>query len=316
MNLLMKLNICAFAVIILVCFLQAQDTSNSISKRDFNFGHQSGYMYSRMGDAYFKEGGTWDFQTGFVAFYTSNMPEVRNPYWKERLMLTVPLTFFVYPCNSIEIEFNLTDLFVEYPYVNKHNTGGKTPRFKTKMRLLKERTILPAISLTMGVAFSSAKPYTIWDNKHNYYESNGLAGAGTGVADYLILFTFSKKLDSTFIISSRIGLAPLGSPVEYTRGSSQADEIPYGISLYKKFSPHFACQGEISGMYNGLRGTELAHYSVARLQLFSMTDRTTLSLNLEHGLTKESDEWVAGVYTTFHFNASKKKKLVPQIPIR
>jgi hypothetical protein len=316
MNLVMKLNICAFAVIIVVCLLQARDTSNTITKRDFNFGHQSGYMYSRMGDAYFKEGGTWDFQTGFVAFYTSDMPDVNNSYWKERLMLTIPLTFFVYPCNSIELEFNLTDLFVEYPYQNKHNTGGKTPRFKTKMRLLKERTILPAISLTMGVAFSSAKPYTIWDNNHNYDESNGLAGAGTGVADYLILLTFSKRLDSTFIISSRIGLAPLGSPVEYTRGSSQADEIPYGISLYKKFSPYFACQGEVSGMYNGLRGTKLAHYSVARLQLFCMTDRTTLSLNLEHGLTKESDEWVAGIYTTFHFNASKKRKIVPQIPVR
>jgi hypothetical protein len=304
----MKIYVSVFFVIIGLSVLYSQETTNKISKRDFNFGHQSGYMYSRMGDAYFKERGAWDFQTGFIGFYTSDMPEVRNPYWKERLMLTIPLTFFIYPCNSIELELNLTDLFIDYPYVNRHNTGGKTPRFKTKMRLLKERTFLPAISLTMGVAFSSAKPYTIWDDNHNYDESNGLAGAGTGVADYLILFTFSKKLDSTFIISSRIGLAPLGSPVEYTRGSSQADEIPYGISIYKKFTPHFACQGEISGMYNGLRGTELAHYSVARLQLFSMTKRATLSLNLEHGLTKESDEWVAGVYSTFHFNAFQKYK--------
>jgi hypothetical protein len=308
MNFVMNLNICSLSVIIVVCLLQGQETSNTITKRDFNFGHQSGYMYSRMSDAYFKEGGAWDFQTGFVAFYTSNMPEVRNPHWKERLMLTVPLTFFVYPCNSIELEFNITDLFVEYPYENTHNTGGKTPRFKTKMRLLRERTFLPAISLTMGVAFSSAKPYTLWDDNHNYDESNGLAGAGTGVADYLILLTFSKKLDSTFTISSRIGLAPLGSPVEYIRGSSQADEIPYGVSLNKRFSPSWACQGEISGMYNGLRGTKLAHYSVARFQIFRMTNKTTLSLNLEHGLTKESDEWVAGVYSTFHFNAFQKQK--------
>lgn len=310
----MKLIVCVFAVLICISLLQAQDTSNivsrnTITKQNFNFGHQSGYMYSRMGDAYFKEKGAWDFQTGFVAFYTSNMPEVNNPYWKKRLMLTIPLNFFIYPCNSIELEFDLTDLFVEFPYVNIQNTGGKTPRFKTKMRLLKERTFLPAIALTLGVAFSSAKPYTIWNNKHNYDESNGLAGAGTGVADYLILFTFSKKIDSTFIISSRIGLAPLGSPVEYTRGSSQADEIPYGVSVYKRFSPFWACQGEISGMYNGLHGTKLAHYSVARLQIFGTTNGTTLSLNLEHGLTRESDEWVAGVYTTFHFMYPRTKKL-------
>lgn len=311
----MKLKSCAFAVIIVASLLQAQDTSNTITKSNFNFGHQSGYMYSRMNDAYFKEGGSWDFQTGFISFYTSNMPEVKKSYWKERLMLTIPLNFFVYPCNSIELEFDLTDLFVEFPYENIHNAGGKTPRFKTKMRLLKERPFIPAIALTVGVAFSSAKPYTIWDNNHNYYESNGLAGAGTGVADYLILFTFSKKIDSTFIVSSRVGLAPLGSPVEYTRGSSQADEIPYGLSVYKRFTSFWACQGEISGMYNGLRGTELAHYSVARLQVFGLTKRTTFSLNLERGLTSETDEWVAGVYTTFHFNVCKEQKVAPLNPI-
>ena len=303
----MKLNICVFTLIIVISLLHAQDTSNTISKRYFNFGHQSGYMYSRMGDAYFKEKGAWDFQTGYVAFYTPNMPEVRNPYWKERLMFTIPLNFFIYPCNSIELEFNITDLFIEFPYENIHNAGGKSPRFKTKMRLLKERKFLPAVALSLGIAFSSAKPYVIWDNNHNYDESNGLAGAGTGVADYLILFTFSKKVDSTLIISSRIGLAPIGSPVEYKRGSSQADEIPYGVSVYKRFSTFWACQGEVSGMYNGLRGTKLAHYSVARLQVFGTTSKTTLSLNLERGLTKESDQWVAGVYTTFHFNSFKTK---------
>lgn len=115
----------------------AWDTSNTIQKSNFNFGHQSGYMYSRMGDAYFKEAGFWDFQTGFMAYYTRKMPLVRNPYWEERLMLTVPLYFIIYPCNAIALEMELTDLFVEFPYQNRHNTGGKTPRFKTKMRLLK-----------------------------------------------------------------------------------------------------------------------------------------------------------------------------------
>lgn len=288
--------------------LYAYDTSNTILKGNFNFGHQSGYMYSRMGDAYFKSPGSWDFQTGFVAFYTSKMPIVRNDHWKKRLMLTIPLTFFIYPCNAIELEINLTDLFVEFPYENKHNTGGKTPRFKTKMRLLKERTYLPAVAFTVGVAFSSAKPYTIWDNDHNYDESNGLSGAGTGVADYLLLFTMSKKIDTTLTVTGRIGLAPLGSPVEYERGSSQADEIPYGLSVYKKVLPCFALQCDLSGMYNGLSSTKLAHYSVARLQVIGLTKRTDYSLNIEHGLTEESDEWVGGVYATMHFGAGNNRR--------
>lgn len=279
----------------------AWDTSNTIQKSNFNFGHQSGYMYSRMGDAYFKEAGFWDFQTGFMAYYTRKMPLVRNPYWQERLMLTVPLYFTIYPCDLIALEIELTDLFVEFPYQNKHNTGGKTPRFKTKMRLLKEGRYRPAVAFTVGVAFSSAKPYTIWDNNHNYDESNGLAGAGTGEADYLLLFNVSKKIGSSLIIHSRLGLAPLGSPVEYVRGSGQADEIPYGISVYNKFNNSWAAQMEVSGMYNGLSSTTLAHYSVFRIQVHRETKLSTITLNLEKGLTRETDEFVAGFYNTFHF---------------
>lgn len=264
-------------------------------------------MYSRMGDAYFKEGGSWDFQTGFIAYHTREMPLVRNPYWKERTMLTVPIYFTVYPCNSVALEIELTDLFVEFPYQNKHNCGGKTPRFKTKIRLLKEGTYKPALAFTVGVAFSSAKPFTIWDGNHNYDESNGLAGAGTGEADYLLLFNASKKIGSSLIIHTRIGLAPLGSPVEYTRGSGQADEIPYGISIYNKINNAWATQFDISGMYNGLSSTQLAHYSVARVQLHRETKSSTITLNFEKGLTRETDEFVAGFYNTFHFRKKRDR---------
>ncbi len=297
-------------ILILICLVAvkvsfAKDTLNTILKSNFNFGHQSGYMYSRMGDAYFKEGGFWDFQTGLMAYYTREMPLVKNPYWEKRLMLTVPLYFTVYPCNAIALEIELTDLFVEFPYQNKHNTGGKTPRFKTKIRLLKEGFYKPAVAFTVGVAFSSAKPYTIWDNNHNYDESNGLAGAGTGEADYLLLFNISKKIGSSLIIHSRLGLAPLGSPVEYMRGSGQADEIPYGISIYNKFNQSWSAQMEVSGMYNALSSTILAHYSVFRIQIHRETKRNTITLNIEKGLTRETDEFVAGFYQTFHFGKRK-----------
>jgi hypothetical protein len=98
-----------------------------------------------------------------------------------------------------------------------------------------------------------------------------------------------------------LGLAPLGSPVEYVRGSGQADEIPYGISVYNKFNNSWAAQMEVSGMYNGLSSTKLAHYSVLRIQVHRETKLSTITLNLEKGLTRETDEFVAGFYNTFHF---------------
>jgi hypothetical protein len=276
------------------------DVGNTITRDSFNFGHQSGYMYSRMDDAYFKEAGSWSFETGYLSYYTPDMPLVKNPVWKERLIMMIPLYFEFHPCQSIELEAELTDLFIEFPYKNINNMGGKSPRFKTKMRLLKERDYLPAIAFTVGVTFSSAKPYTIWDNRHNYDSSNGLAGAGTGVADYLLLFTFSKKIGLATTVDARIGLAPLGSPVEYKRGSAQADEIPYGIAVRHDFD-RTAAQFEICGMYNGLPNTILAHYSVARLQLFRDIGSTTVTLDMERGLTRETDTWAGGLYAKFNF---------------
>ena len=278
----------------------AKDTSNTITRRHFNFGHQLGYIYSQMEDAYFEEAGTWNFQTGFLTYYTSDMPLVRNEKWKKRTMFIIPLYFKYYPTDFLKLEFDITDLFIEFPYIDHRNMGGKSPRFLAKMRILEERNYLPAIAFTIGVKFSSAKPYTIWANDHNYDESNGLAGAGTGVADYLLLFTLSKNLGKFGFLTTRLGLAPLGSPVEYVRGSAQADEIPYGLS-YKKQWNKWSGVLEISGMYNGLSSTELAHYSVARLQAVRLFKSGSLTLNFEHGLTRESDEWVAGFYQTFKF---------------
>ena len=280
----------------------AADSTNTIYRNIFNFGHQLGYIYSQMEDAYFEDAGSWCFQTGLVAYYTSEMPMVRNDEWKRRLMCIIPLYFKYYPTDFVKMELDLTDLFVEFPYRNINNMGGKSPRFQTKMRIARERKYSPAVAFTIGVKFSSAKPYTIWDNNHNYDESNGLAGAGTGVADYLLLLSMSKKLGESNFLSTRIGLAPLGSPVEYSRGSAQADEIPYGISFRRQLTERWSGTLEVSGMYNGLHATRLAHYSVARLQISHMFHAGSFVLNIEHGLTRESDEWVAGFYQTMQFN--------------
>jgi hypothetical protein len=291
-----------FALSLALQFSFSARGANTITRDSFNFGHQLGYMYSRMDNAYFKEAGNWSFETGLLSYYTPTMPLVRNPLWKERTIVMIPLCFIFSPCRTIELQADLTDLFIEFPYQDLDNAGGKSPRFRTKIRLLEEKKDLPAIAFTVGVKFSSAKPYTIWANRHNYDESNGLAGAGTGVADYLLLFTCSKRIADSMHLTARIGLAPIGSPVEYTRGSAQADEIPYGFQIKRALSSHWASSIEVSGMYNGLPATRLAHYSVARLQ-FAHTGggKSHFVLDIERGLTRETDTWVAGFYEKWDF---------------
>jgi len=254
-----------------------------------------------MDDACFGNRGEWSFETGFLGYYTEKMPLVTNPEWQERLMLAVPLYFTACASDAVTLQLDLTDLFVEFPYRDIHSMGGKSPRFRAKMRLLSEGRLAPAAAFTIGVKFSSAKPYNIWDKNHNYEESNGLAGADTGVADYLLLLLFSKRLSPAFLLHWRLGLAPLGSPVEYERGSGQADEILYGLSTEYALSAKTTARAEIAGMVNGLESTELAHYSVARLDLSRRLGKASLTLDLERGLTEESDDWVAGFYARFNF---------------
>ena len=287
-------------LLLLLTFAGFAQLGNTITKSDFNFGHQLGYMYSRMDSAAFRPAGEWSFETGFLAYYTSSMPQVTNPGYRERLMLLVPLNFEVAVSDWVALQVKATDLFVEFPYESIHNVGGKSPMFCAKMGLLREGPLHPALALTCGVKFSSAKPYTIWAKKHNYVESNGLAGADTGVADYLLLFTATRHFLEQWAVDARLGLAPLGSPVEYVRGSGQADEIPYGLRFRFSPSPLYGLAAEVSGMKNGLSGTRLAHYSVARLTGSRSFGRLETSLDLEKGLTRESDEWVAGTYLKFN----------------
>jgi hypothetical protein len=293
--------------------ITAGETGNTISRNEFNFGHQLGYMYSRMDDAFFRERGTWSFETGLATLYTSSMPRVRDHYWKKRTFVYIPLYFELFPSDNIALQIDLTDLFVEVPYYDRNSMGGKSPRFRTKIRLCEERGMRPAIAFTAGVKFSSAKPYVIWRDSLNYDQSNGLAGAGTGVADYLLLFTLSKQVSAHTSLHGRIGLAPLGSPVdENGHGSRQADEIPYGISLRHDFPKRFSGRLEVSGMYNGLRATQLAHYSVVRGQvLWAPVAGRTIILNVEHGLTEESDEWVGGLFGKFEWSVRRRDGAPP-----
>jgi hypothetical protein len=269
------------------------DSGNTISRDYFNFGHQLGFQYSKFDSAFFNPSGSFSFLTGFIAYYTPNMPLVMNPEWKKRTILMIPLYIEYTPCKVLSVQFDITDLFIEFPYKNYENMGGKSPRVRTKILLLNERRIAPAMTLTLGVKWSSAKPYTMWHGRHNYYQSNGLAGAGTGVADYMILFTMSKNVLPTLALHTRIGLLPVGSPMGVGR---QADEIPYGLSIeYKKLN-WLNIKAEIAGMYNGLPATHLAHYSVFRMLYRLNLGSSTLSLNLEKGLTYCTDQWVAGVF--------------------
>jgi len=293
------------SVFAVVSVVHGQDTSNAITRSEFNFGHQLGYMYSRVGDAYFQDGGIWRFETGFLTLYTSDMPLVRSSHWKERTFMFIPLYFEIYPSDNIALEIEMTDLFIELPYYDIHSMGGKSPRFKTKMRLVREGRWAPAVAFTAGVKFSSAKPWVIWRHDHNYDESNGLTGAGTGVADYILLFTLSKKLGVSTSLHTHFGLIPIGSPVEYKRGSAQADEIPLGISLRHDFTASIEGTAEAAGMASGLSSTKLANYAVVRGKIAYRYGCNRCICTVEHGLTQESDEWGAGITGVFEFGRTR-----------
>ncbi|OGJ86862.1 MAG: hypothetical protein A2487_18240 [Candidatus Raymondbacteria bacterium RifOxyC12_full_50_8] len=301
--------------IILICLVFSSlwsQTGNTISKNDFNFALQSGYLYSRTDNAYFKNRGAWSFETGFVSFYTEKVPRVTNPDWQERLFLQVPFGFEIFPSDNIALQIN-SDAIAEFPRhpVLHHSIGGNSPRFRTKIKLLDEKPYVPALALTVGVTFSSAKPFNIWTRRHNYDESNGLAGPGTGVADYLLLITASKHLTTRNFIHARCGLLPMGDPTIGDTslpfmGSSQADEIPYGISLETNVNDHWTLKNEVAGMYGILESTPMAHYSVFRTQATRTLGTIHLTLNVEKGLTRYSDDWVAGMYVKFDFGATPK----------
>jgi hypothetical protein len=278
-------------------------SGNTIRKYDFNFAHQLGYLYARMDDAYFGARGDWSFETGALGYYTHRMPLVQNPDWQRRLFLQVPGGLRVSPSNNIELIVN-SDLVAEFPYRDRHSVGGNSPRFQTKMRLLEETEARPAVAFTVGVKFSSAKPYNIWDNNHNYWDSNGMAGTGTGVADYWLLFHSSKRMGSN-VVTGRLGLAPVGDPTAYTRGSSQADQILYGVSWRRIFNEQWSGVLEVAGMWGAISTTRLDHYSVLRSQLARRFGSRTVVLNLERGLTWTSNDWVAGVYTVFEFGKTR-----------
>ncbi|MBD3243957.1 MAG: hypothetical protein GF331_25415 [Chitinivibrionales bacterium] len=277
---------------------------NTIRKNTFNFGHQLGYMYARSETARFRTAGTWRLVTGAFAYYTREMPLVRNPAYEERLMVLIPLHFEYSPCDNVLLDFDLTDLFVEVMDYRRtgsvHYLGGKSPRFRTKVRLLPEGRFLPCLALTVGVKWSSAKPFTIWDHRHNYDQSNGLAGAGTGEADYVILLAASKAfrlLDT----HCHIGLLPLGSPVEYSRGSGQMDEMLYGLTVDILPDTKAVLRLSFSGMYNFLDQGALGDYAVIRANLGRRFRRVDLIANIEAGLTNASDDLVVGLMTAFEF---------------
>jgi len=295
-----------FLSLIPVC-LHAQ--GNTIGKRQFNFGHQLGYLYSRADNAYFKRAGQWSFETGGIAYYTKKMPFVENPKWQTRTLLQIPFGIEISPSENIMLQIH-SDLIAEWPYKTgrpvHHSMGGNSPRFRTKIRLMEEKTHLPAVALTVGVKFSSAKPFNIWEEKHNFQESNGLAGPGTGVADYLLLLLFSKSLSEKFTFHARAGLAPLGDPTTVDsaismRGASQADEIPYGLTLEKALSERWTAKIEIAGMWGILRSTTLDHYSVFRTKITRHFQNFHLTLNGEKGLTEETNDWVGGFYLKIDF---------------
>lgn len=288
-----------FCLLLLALVPRSSAAVNDIVKSNFNIAQQSGYLYSRLDDAYFYQHGWWSLETGFQTYYSNKMPLVVNPAWQERWFLQLPGQLEVAPSANIILRLN-SDVVAEFPRQDKHSAGGNSPRFRTKIKLLAETARRPALALTVGVTFSSAKPTNIQANRHNYNDSNGLAGLGTGVADYHLVFNTSKELAKHSLLHAQLGLAPLGIPVPFRGGPSQADQLPFGLGLHNRFN-HWRLRSELAGMFGVLKTTTLDNYLLLRLMGGYQFDQCLLLVNIERGLTRETDDWIGGFWAKFEF---------------
>ena len=277
---------------------------NTIRKADFNFGHQLGYIYARPDTAYIDSQFSFELETGFQAYHTPQMPRVVNPDWQRYTLYTLPLGLKYSVAGRVSLHVN-TDGVLQWPMLNAHSLGGNSPRVRAKVLLLRENRWWPAIALTVGVKFSSAKPWTIWYSRHNYNQSNGLAGPDTGVADYLLQLHTSKALPGTPIyrhwLHLNAGLAPLGDPTAYEHASSQADEIPFRLGYQMQAHGRWELVTEVAGMFGILSTTTMDDYAVLRLAPGYLWGAQSLHLNLERGLTNTSDTWVGGLWYRLRF---------------
>jgi len=263
---------------------------NEIDRNHFNFGHQSGYIYARFDSAAIGEGGRVSVATSLL--HTPTMPGVSNPDYQTRTILLVPLEISYSVARRVRLYGKITDLFIEWPYESIDNTGGKSPFFKASFALRKPKENQQLfLSASVGVKFSSAKPYTIWKKKHSYATSNGLAGAGTGVADYLLEILAHYRLSRSIELHTRIGLAPLGSPVEYTRGSAQADQILYTVAVQQALRPDVFWRIESIGMLGALRYLKYTDYHVLRFVAGLSQRHYSLQSELQYGLSSETDRY-------------------------
>ena len=280
---------------------------NTIRKADFNFGHQLGYLYARPDTAYIDSQYGFEFETGLQLYHTPHMPRVTNPAWQRYSLWTLPLGLKYSVAGRISLQVN-SDAILQWPMLNAHSLGGNSPRVRAKVLLLDDRRWWPALALTVGVKFSSAKPWTIWYSRHNYRDSNGLAGPDTGVADYLLLLHVSKAMARSSAwqhwLHLNVGLAPLGDPTAYEHASSQADEIPFRLGYQALLRRRWDMALETAGMLGILSTTSLDKYAVARIAAGYRWGPHGLYINAERGLTATSDTWVGGLWYRVRFGRS------------
>jgi hypothetical protein len=103
------------------------DSGNTIRRQNFNFGHQLGYMYSKFDSAYFNPPGSLSFLTGVIAYHTPEMPLVKNPEWKKRTILMIPLGIEYTPCKVLSVQFVITDFLSRFLIKTMKTWAVKSP---------------------------------------------------------------------------------------------------------------------------------------------------------------------------------------------
>lgn len=76
--------------------------------------------------------------------------------------------------------------------------------------------------------------------------------------------------------------------------------------------PRWHARLEWAGFWGALKTTRLDHYSVARLGLERRWEKVWLGGRVERGLTRESDDWVAGAHVTLVWKRTRGPAVSPE----
>ncbi|MFB3897389.1 MAG: hypothetical protein ACE14V_13890 [bacterium] len=157
-------------------------------------------------------------------------------------------------------------------------------RFWTKIKLLKETEMRPAVAIKFGTKLPNA------DNSRDF---------GTDESDSYGILILSKDIMG-FDTRLNVGMGILGNPDE---SSTQDDVLVYGLGAVKPIIGDIKAVAEITGIANSHNGNDR---STLRAGIQIPRQWLTWDIAVSKGLNKSSEDWGLTAGATFVFQAFGK----------